>query len=113
MAHAGAGAHHLDVAGLGAALIAERVLVRDRALADIGDDLHVGVRVRREAGRAAISSSFQTRIAPQPMRADRDNWRRRNGGAHSASRDRRAPSVRKGRMSIMFVSFPAPPGAAE
>ena len=47
---AGACAHHLDVAGFGAAMVAEVVLVGDRALADVGDDLHVGVRVWREAG---------------------------------------------------------------
>jgi DNA-binding transcriptional LysR family regulator len=30
--------------------IAHRILMGDRALADIGDDLHVGMRMRREAG---------------------------------------------------------------
>ncbi len=50
MADAGAGAHHLHVARDSAAFVAEAVLVRDRALADVGDDLHVGVRMRREAG---------------------------------------------------------------
>jgi hypothetical protein len=68
VADAGARAHHLDVARLGAALVAQVVLVGDRAFADIGDDLHVGVRVRREAGAGAISSSFQTRSAPQFIR---------------------------------------------
>src|SRR5262249_13104098 len=38
------------VARLGAALVAERVLVSDRTLADIGDDLHVRVGMRRKAG---------------------------------------------------------------
>src|SRR6185312_2880580 len=42
--------HHLHVTGLGAALVAERVLVGDRAFADIGDDFHVGMWMRREAG---------------------------------------------------------------
>jgi hypothetical protein len=46
----GAGAHHLHVAGFGPALVAEAVLVGDRALPDIGDDLHIGMRMRRKAG---------------------------------------------------------------
>jgi hypothetical protein len=50
VADAGAGAHHLDVSGFGPAVVAETVLVRHRPFADIGDDFHVGVRVRREAG---------------------------------------------------------------
>src|SRR5206468_3529632 len=45
-----AGRHHLDVARFGAALVAKAVLVRDRAFADIGDDLHVRMRMRRETG---------------------------------------------------------------
>src|ERR1700730_16584416 len=49
MADAASRAHHLHVAGFGAALVAERVLVRDRAFADIGDDLHVGMGMRRKA----------------------------------------------------------------
>src|SRR6185369_2518738 len=43
------GAHHLDVAGGGAALVAERILMGDRAGPDVGHDLHVAVRMRREA----------------------------------------------------------------
>src|SRR5262245_32847828 len=50
VANAGPCAHYLNVARLGAAFIAEAVLMRDRARADIGDDLHVGMRVRRKAG---------------------------------------------------------------
>ena len=50
MLDAGAGAHHLDVAGRGAALVAHRILVGDRARADIGDNLHVAVRMRLKAG---------------------------------------------------------------
>src|SRR6516165_2454078 len=50
MPDARSGTHHLHIAGLGSALVAEAVLVRDGALADIGDDLHVGVRVWWEAG---------------------------------------------------------------
>ena len=45
----GAGAHHLDVSGFGSAFIAETVLVRHRAFANVGDDFHVRVRVRRKA----------------------------------------------------------------
>src|SRR5262249_54873799 len=43
-------AHHLHVAGLGAALVAERILMGDRTVANVGDDLHVGMRMRRKAG---------------------------------------------------------------
>ncbi len=50
MGHPAAGRHHLDVARRGAAGIAQIVLVGDRAFADVGDDLHVAMRVRREAG---------------------------------------------------------------
>ena len=46
----GAGAHHLNVARFGAALVAEAVLMGDRALADIGDDFHVGVGCGGKAG---------------------------------------------------------------
>ena len=46
---AGPGAHHLHVAGAGAALVAHRILVGDRAGADVGDDFHVAVRMRRKA----------------------------------------------------------------
>jgi hypothetical protein len=48
--NAGAGAHDLNIAGDGAALVAQAVLMGDGPVADIGDDLHVRVRVRREAG---------------------------------------------------------------
>src|SRR5690606_20746138 len=44
------GRHDLHVAGRGAPGIAEAVLVRDRALPDVRYDLHVAVRMRREAG---------------------------------------------------------------
>src|SRR5690606_22769282 len=50
MLDAGAGRHDLHVAGFGAARIAQAVLVGDRPAAHVGDDLHVAVRVRREAG---------------------------------------------------------------
>src|SRR5262249_52340923 len=60
----GTGAHHLDVTGLGSALVAETVLVRHRALADVGDDLHVRVRVGRKAG---IGGDLV--IVPYPQRA--------------------------------------------
>ena len=60
----GAGAHHLHVSGFGSAFVAETVLVRYRALADIGDDLHVRVRVGRKArvGRDLI-------VVPDAQRA--------------------------------------------
>ena len=48
VADPGAGAHHLHVAGFGAPLVAEAVLMGDRALPHIGDDLHIGMRMRRE-----------------------------------------------------------------
>src|SRR6185437_8943918 len=64
VADAAAGAHHLYVARFGPALVAEAVLMRDRALADIGDDFHVGVGVRRKAGvrRDLV-------VVPHPKRA--------------------------------------------
>ena len=49
MGHARAGGHDLDVARFGAAGVAETVLVGDRAASHIGDDLHVAMRMRREA----------------------------------------------------------------
>src|ERR1051325_1437535 len=64
VADTGAGRHDLHVAGFGAALVAEAVLVADGAVADIGDDLHVRVRVRREpgAGRGLV-------VVPDAQRA--------------------------------------------
>ena len=47
--NASAGAHHLHVAGHGAALVAEIVAVADGAAAHVGDDFHVAVRMGREA----------------------------------------------------------------
>src|SRR5258707_9807839 len=44
----GAGAHELDVTRFGSAFVAEAVSMGHRALTDIGDDFHVGVRVRRK-----------------------------------------------------------------
>ena len=49
MRDSGPGAHDLDVAGARATLVAKRILVGDRARADIGHDLHVAVRMRRKA----------------------------------------------------------------
>jgi hypothetical protein len=46
MMQAFARAHHLHVAGFGPATMAETVLMRDRALAHIGDDLHVRMGMR-------------------------------------------------------------------
>jgi len=48
MADAGAGAHDLNVARLGAPLVAQTVLMRDGTFTHIGDDFHVGVRMQRE-----------------------------------------------------------------
>ena len=50
MTYAGAGAHHLHVARFGAPLIPKTVLVGNCALADIGDDFHVGVGVGGKSG---------------------------------------------------------------
>jgi hypothetical protein len=50
MADAGAGAHHLHVARLGAARVAEAVLMGHRPLGHIGDDFHVRMGVRRKPG---------------------------------------------------------------
>src|SRR5690606_24317301 len=51
MLDAGSGAHHLDIAGRGAAIVTQAVAVRDRALADVGDDFYVAMRMR---GKAAL-----------------------------------------------------------
>jgi len=67
MTHAGAGTHHLYVAGVGAALVAEAVLMGDGTLADIGDDFHVGMGMGGKAVFGAISSSFHTRKDPWPI----------------------------------------------
>src|SRR3546814_4297827 len=61
----GARRHHLDVAGLGPALVAELVAVGDGAFPHIGDDFHVAVRVRVEA--AAGTDGV---VVPDPERAD-------------------------------------------
>src|SRR5262249_57434896 len=62
VANAGAGAHHLHVAGVDPAFISETVLVGDCALADVGDDFHVGVGVGR---KARIGGDFV--IVPNPQ----------------------------------------------
>jgi hypothetical protein len=54
----------LYVARLGTPLVAEAVLVRNGTFADIGDDFHVGVGMRRKAG---IGCDFI--IVPYPQRA--------------------------------------------
>ena len=63
MADAGAGAHHLHVASLGTALVALVVLMADGAFADVGDDFHVRMRVRREAG-----AGLDGVVIPHPQR---------------------------------------------
>src|SRR6185312_5691207 len=50
MADAGAGRHALHLTGTNQSLGAGRVLMREPTLEHIGDDLHVAVAVRREAG---------------------------------------------------------------
>src|SRR3984893_953264 len=64
VAYAGARAHHLHVARFGAALVAETVLMGDRALADIGDDFHVGVGMR---GKSAVRRDLF--VVPHPQGA--------------------------------------------
>jgi len=64
MTHAGSGAHHLHVAGFGAPLVAETVLMGDRAFADIGDDFHVGMGMR---GKAGVRRDLV--VVPYPQRA--------------------------------------------
>src|SRR3546814_13991078 len=49
-ANAGSGRHYLHVARLRPSLVAEAVLMADRAFTNIGDDFHVAVRMRRKAG---------------------------------------------------------------
>src|SRR5690606_34759891 len=61
---AGTGAHHLHVTGFGTALVAQAVLVGDRAFTHIGDDLHVAVRVRREPAAGGDQV-----VVPYPQRA--------------------------------------------
>src|SRR6516164_1752032 len=67
MTDTGSGAHHLHVTGFGTAFVAEAVLMGDRTLADIGDDLHVGVRVRRKPG-----SRGDRVVVPNPERTPTD-----------------------------------------
>ena len=67
MPDARAGADHLHVARLGAAAVAEAVLVGDRAFADIGHDLHVGVRMQRKA-----AARRDLVVVPDPQRAPVD-----------------------------------------
>jgi hypothetical protein len=64
VADAAARAHHLHVARFRAALVAETVLVRDRAIAHIGDDFHVRVRMRR---KTAVRGDFV--VVPHAQRA--------------------------------------------
>jgi hypothetical protein len=60
----GSGTHDLNVASHGPTDVAAAIFMRDRALADIGDDFHVGMGVTAEVVPGAISSSFQTMRAP-------------------------------------------------
>lgn len=65
MADARSGAHHLHIAGLRAALVAETVLVADGTKTYAGDDRHVAVGCSGKPLLAAIPSSLQTCSAPQ------------------------------------------------
>ena len=49
MLDAGACAHHLDIARAGPSLVAQRILVGNRAAAHISDDFHVAVAMWRKA----------------------------------------------------------------
>ena len=62
MGDTGAGTHHLNIASLGTAFVAQVVLVADSAFAHIGDDFHVAVRVWREA-----TASGNQVIVPDPQ----------------------------------------------
>jgi hypothetical protein len=50
MADAGSSAYDLDAASQGATDIADAIFVGDRALADIGNDFHIRMGVKAEAG---------------------------------------------------------------
>ena len=77
--------------------VAQVVLVRDRAFADVGDDLHVRVRVRREAGLGGDGV-----VVPDPQRAPahalrrRGSRRRRSGAWRRANRGWLHPGCRRG-----------------
>ena len=72
VAHAGAGGHHLHVAGADHRSRAEAVLVLQRALEDIGNDLHVAMAMRREAaaGRDAVLVDHAQRAETHVPRID-------------------------------------------
>ena len=76
VADAGAGAHHLHVARLGAALVAKDVLMGDRAFADIGDDFHVGVGM---GGKAGVRRDLV--VVPHPQASHGPYGRGRNSCA--------------------------------
>ena len=67
--HAAAGAHHLHVARFGAALVAEAVLMGDRAFANIGDDFHVGVGM---GGKAGVRRDLV--VVPHPQASRGRDW---------------------------------------
>src|SRR5207247_944867 len=57
-------AHHLHVARFSSALVAETVLMGDRAFADMGDDFHIGMRM---GGKAGVWGDLV--VVPHPQRA--------------------------------------------
>ena len=68
MLDARAGAHDLNVACLGPPGVAQAVLVGDGALGHVGDDLHIGVRMRPKAC-AARDLVVVPHPQPTPMHA--------------------------------------------
>src|SRR5262249_51269551 len=63
--HPGARAHELDLAGTDDAAAARAVLVLERALEDVGEDLHVAMAVRAETG-----SSLDAIVVDHAQRAE-------------------------------------------
>jgi hypothetical protein len=63
VANSRAGAHDLHISGDRPSLVAEIVLMADRPFAHVGDDLHVGVGVRREPG-----TGLNGVVVPDPQR---------------------------------------------
>src|SRR5262249_37532694 len=69
VAHAGAGAHALHVARHDGRAVAHGVLVPERAVEHVGDDLHVAMAVRAEAGprlHAVLVDDAQRPVAHVP-----------------------------------------------
>jgi hypothetical protein len=67
VAHAGAGAHALHLAGQDGRAIAHAVLVRQRAVEHVADDLHVAVAMGAEAGARGDAVFVDDPQVAQPM----------------------------------------------